>query len=137
MFKERKIIDEIDTYEGRLTRPQKKYLRGKVNAMVKFIDETRQIGEDLFEWYSPNNTEGQDIREMMELLGPARKWFNNVLKPENFYKNPGPLLPLRKKRQEENDIHGAVQLAHKWRHDQEERMKAKKTASINPYLICK
>ena len=129
----------MDTYEGRLTRPQRKYLWGKVNAIVKVIDETKQIGKDLFEWYSlvGNDTADQDTREMMEWLGHERKWFNNVLKPENFYKSPVPLLPLRKKRQEENDIHGAVQLAHKWRDDQEERMKANKVGSINPYIICK
>ena len=74
---------------------------------------------------------------MMQYLGHERKWFNNVLKPQNFYKNYSVFLPWRKKRQEENDINRAVALAHKWRDDQEERMKANKVGSINPYIICK
>ena len=132
----KKIIVEIDKHVGRLTRPAHEYLWGKVNAIVKVIDETEQIGSDLFEWYSPDDDDGHAISEMINWLNFERKWFNDLLKPENLYYNP--VTPLRKKGKDENEIPAVVKLVHKWRQDQEEeRMKAKKTASINPYLICK
>ena len=130
-----KIIPEIDNYVGRLTRPQRKYLWGKVNKIVKVIDETKQIGLTLFEWYSPYDMDGRRISEMINWLNSERKWFNNLLKPDNLYYNP--VTPLRKKGKDENEIPTVVQLAHEWQRYQEELMKANKVGSINPYIICK
>ena len=135
-----KLEEEIDKYVGALDRPQRKYLWGRVNEIVKVINESIQMcylhDKPPFLIRFPWKLFGDGFKE-------ERKKVIILVTDQYLYRTPS--TPSRKKKQEENDIRGVVALAHKLRNDQEEerrkeeeeRMKANKVGLINPYIICK
>ena len=134
---------DIDNIVGRLTPLARKNHWQEVDALVKRTDQTKKMGRELWQYYSKQKrgdvrlaqARTRAIESRISLLTSEIMDLKLLFTDQYLYRTPG--TPLRKKRQEENDSHGVVELAHKWRRDQEELMKANKVGSMNPYIICK